>query len=191
MAQLMADLDPRRQASHLELPLHTICSLIYDPRGIHFNQSAAEIEWVFWSAATTWTLEPGVREVLAFLEEASVPCGIVSNTMFREQTIARQLAASGLDGVLPWVITSAEHVVRKPHPRLFALAAQRLRTPPADPWFVGDSFECDVQGAAAAGMVPIWYCPKGPPGKRIEPALRSVASRGELHDLLQAALGVR
>jgi putative hydrolase of the HAD superfamily len=186
---LMADLEPRRQAARLELPPHTVSSLIYEPRGIHFELSPGEVEWVFWAAATTWTVEPGIREVLGLLAGHRVPCGVVSNTMFRAETIVRQLALFDIAPSIRWVITSTEHVVRKPDPRLFALAAQRLAQPPKSLWFVGDSFECDVPGAAGVGMIPIWYRRSGPPHPDAYPAAAVVGSWPEFQRLLEAALG--
>jgi putative hydrolase of the HAD superfamily len=157
MTALAADLNPRRQASQLEPPTHTIWRLIYEPFGIRFDQTPTEVEWAFWSAATVWTLEPGAPEIVELIARSGVPCGVLSNTMFRSETIARQLEASGFRNAFRWVMASADFVFRKPHRRLFDLATQRMGEEPGRIWFVGDSFENDVCGAAAAGMVPVWY----------------------------------
>ena len=54
-----------------------------------------------------------------------------------------------------WVI-SEEAGVSKPNPRIFALAAQRVRMRLRGAWVVGDSPEADIGGAAAIGLPSVW-----------------------------------
>lgn len=44
----------------------------------------------------------------------------------------------------------------KPSPEIFALACSQLGVQPSETLFVGDSMKADVEGAARAGLVPIW-----------------------------------
>jgi FMN phosphatase YigB (HAD superfamily) len=162
--------------------------LIYEPRGIRFDKPDEDLEWLFWSAATAWAPQPGIEGVLDLLLDVGLPCGVVSNTAFRGATLARQLAIEGLDRPISWVIASADYVVRKPHRLLFELASRRLGTRPEETWFVGDSFECDVGGAAAAGMVPIWYHPAEASSDDCAPAAHAVASWSEFRELLEASI---
>jgi putative hydrolase of the HAD superfamily len=184
---LTADLNPRRRASQLELPPHTVWRLIYDPLGIRFSVDPSEVEWAFWHAATTWTMEPGVLQPLELLRQKGVPCGVLSNTMFRGITISRHLTANGFGDAFQWVMASTDFVLRKPHPRLFDLAAQRMGESPGDLWFIGDSFELDVIGATAAGMVPIWYCTSGNAGTTSDPAAYVLTNWSQLPELLAMA----
>src|SRR2546427_11986373 len=188
MTEVMNDLEPRRRTALLEPPPATIGRLVYGPLGIAFDVQPEDVEWAFWSAATSWELEPGINAAIAAVERANIPWAVLSNTMFRGQTIARQLALSGLRGSHRFVMASAEYVLRKPHPRLFAIAAARLREPPHELWFIGDSHEHDVCGAAAAGFVPLWYCPRGAMDAA-EPAVQVIGGRGAFPDLLAKALG--
>lgn len=188
LTDLMGDVNPRRMNSWIEMPPHTVHKLVYEPRGVRFDIPQAEVEWTWWKAATMWTAEPGARDALGTLARRKIPCAVVSNTMFSGETIARQCAACGLDGVLQWVLTSAEHVLRKPHPRIFDLAARRLKLEPKHIWFVGDSYEYDVEGSAAAGMVPIWYVPRGDPELDPGRAAAIVRHWDEWSTLLESAL---
>ena len=43
------------------------------------------------------------------------------------------------------------------HPRLFSLALDKMGTLPEETWFCGDHPYFDIEGAAAMGMVPVWY----------------------------------
>ena len=52
---------------------------------------------------------------------------------------------------------SAEQVgVAKPHPRVFAVACERLGVPPAEVLHAGDHLEHDVAAALDAGLQAVW-----------------------------------
>jgi len=57
--------------------------------------------------------------------------------------------------IADWVI-SEQAGVSKPNPRIFALAAQRVRMRLGGAWVVGDSPEADIGGAAAMGLPSVW-----------------------------------
>ncbi|MFI0795136.1 HAD family hydrolase [Micromonospora rubida] len=79
---------------------------------------------------------------------------VVSNGAVRQQDA--MIRRTGLDRyVADWVI-SEEVGVSKPNPRIFALAAQRVRMPLSGAWVVGDSPEADIGGAAAVGLPSVW-----------------------------------
>jgi len=187
MTEVMNDLEPRRRTALLEPPPAAIGRLVYGPRGIAFDVQPEDVEWAFWSAATAWELEPGINAAIEALERANIPWAVLSNSMFRGQTIERQLALSGLRGTHRFVMASAEYVLRKPHPRLFAIAAARLMEPPRSLWFIGDSHEDDVCGSSAAGFVPFWYCPRGAMGAAA-PAVQIIGDWAEFPELLAVAL---
>lgn len=186
MGELMADLDPRRRSAQLEPPPETMWRLVYEPLNIRFRVPLTEVEWAFWSAATRWTVEPGLQEALAEVQALDIPWGVLSNTMFRGETVARQLELSGVAG-FRWVMASSDYVLRKPHPRLFELAARRLGVGPNQVWFVGDSYENDVCGAAKVGMVPIWYRPGAGSGRQAPPAAHVIDTWSAFAMLLKNA----
>jgi putative hydrolase of the HAD superfamily len=188
LAQLLADLDPRRRSCLLEPPPDTLWRLAYAPLGLRFDLPPAEVEWAFWSAAIPWTPEPGVSAALDALAGTGLPCAVLSNAMFRSQTVERQLATAGLLAPFRLVMTSADYVYRKPHHRLFELAALHLGQDPTTLWFIGDSMECDVRGAAAAGMIPIWYHPGPAPEQPVAPAAHVLSRWAQLPDLLASVL---
>jgi putative hydrolase of the HAD superfamily len=82
-----------------------------------------------------------------------VPVVVCNGTVRVEDAKIRQ---TGLDQyVADWVI-SEEAGVSKPNPRIFALAAQRVRMPLRGAWVIGDSPEADIGGAAAVGLPSVW-----------------------------------
>ena len=91
---------------------------------------------------------------LRFADDAGwVPVVVCNGTVRVEDAKIRR---TGLDRyVADWVI-SEEAGVSKPNPRIFALAAQRVRMPLRGAWVVGDSPEADIGGAAAVGLPSVW-----------------------------------
>jgi putative hydrolase of the HAD superfamily len=99
-------------------------------------------------------LDPLVACALAIAEDAGWVPVVVTNGETHQQEA--KLRLTGLDRYLAdWVI-SEEAGVRKPNPRIFAIAAERARMRLANAWMVGDSPEADIGGAAAAGVRSVW-----------------------------------
>ena len=103
------------------------------------------------------------------------------------QALAWQLEESGLGAYFMFVMSSADYVLRKPHPVLFQTACRKLELDPASVWYVGDKPEFDVAGAANAGLVSVLYAPADVAGSGPVPDLR-VGSWNELRAAVSEAL---
>ena len=101
-------------------------------------------------------ITPDVRvlSVLARARDAGWTCVVVSNGMTAQQI--RKIRRAGLDARLDAWLISEEAGVRKPDPRIFDLAAQRVGADLEDAWMIGDSPTADIGGAqrlrAALGL---------------------------------------
>jgi putative hydrolase of the HAD superfamily len=99
-------------------------------------------------------LDPLVACALGIAEDSGWVPVVVTNG--DTETQEAKLRRTGLDQYLAdWVI-SQEAGVRKPNPRIFAIAAERARMRLGGAWMVGDSPEADIGGATAAGMRSVW-----------------------------------
>lgn len=99
-------------------------------------------------------LDPLVACALRIADGAGWTPVVVSNGGVRQQEA--MIRRTGLDRfVADWVI-SEEVGVSKPNPRIFALAARRVRLPLRGAWVVGDGPEADIGGAAAVGLPSVW-----------------------------------
>jgi putative hydrolase of the HAD superfamily len=99
-------------------------------------------------------LDPMIAAALRIADDAGWVPVIVTNgeTRVQEQIIRR----TGLDRyVADWVISEAVDV-RKPSPRIFEIAAERVRMRLRGAWVIGDSPEADIGGAAALGIPSVW-----------------------------------
>ncbi|WP_320784327.1 HAD-IA family hydrolase [Streptomyces sp. CRN 30] len=94
-----------------------------------------------------WLPYPDAAEVLGALRERGIAVGVVSNIGWDPRPVFR---AHGLDPFVDTYALSYEHGVRKPDPRLFALACEALGADPAETLMVGDDRRADG-GAAALG----------------------------------------
>src|ERR1700755_719795 len=99
-------------------------------------------------------LDPLVGCALQIAGDAGfVPVVVTNGPVDVEEARIRR---TGLDQyVADWVI-SEQAGVSKPNPRIFAMAAQRVRMRLGGAWVVGDSPEADIGGAAAMGLPSVW-----------------------------------
>jgi putative hydrolase of the HAD superfamily len=99
-------------------------------------------------------LDPLVACALRIADDAGFVPVVVTNGETRQQDA--KIRRTGLDRyVADWVI-SEQAGVSKPNPRIFALAAQRVRMRLHGAWVIGDSPEADIGGAAAMGLPSVW-----------------------------------
>jgi HAD superfamily hydrolase (TIGR01509 family) len=94
----------------------------------------------------------GAEATLDALRRRGYRVAVVSNADGRVRGL---LDAAGLGVHLEFVVDSAEVGVEKPDVRIFHAATGRLGLAPASCAYVGDIYEIDVTGAAAAGLHPI------------------------------------
>jgi putative hydrolase of the HAD superfamily len=99
-------------------------------------------------------LDPLVACALAIAEDAGWVPVVVTNGEMRLQE--EKLRRTGLDRYLAAWVISEEAGVRKPNPRIFALAAERARVRLSGAWVIGDAPEADIGGAEAIGAPSIW-----------------------------------
>jgi putative hydrolase of the HAD superfamily len=98
---------------------------------------------------------PEAAATLRSLRGAGVSVGVCSNWGWELNCYLEQV---GLLGLVDAAVTSARVGARKPHPSIYAVAADALGVHPSDVLFVGDSWEPDVRGPRRAGMaaVHVW-----------------------------------
>lgn len=95
-----------------------------------------------------------VRPALDRLRRAGIAVHVLSNSDGPHQRA--KLAAVGLDELAADGFYSGDLGVAKPDPQIFRLAAERLGRAPAELAYVGDRWDVDVLGSAAAGLAPVW-----------------------------------
>jgi len=141
--------------------------LLYELLQLEFSIPLEELERVYYAAARTRLAPmPHIKELLAFLAGQGIRAGVVSNIMSSVEELKRRMEAHFSLNQFDFVIASSDYGVAKPDPLIFQLALAKADLPPGDVWFCGDNIRCDVEGACAAGMQPVWYSDgqEAPPG---------------------------
>jgi FMN phosphatase YigB (HAD superfamily) len=101
-------------------------------------------------------IPPVARETvdaLVELRQAAWAIGIVTNG---SPTQADNIEAAGLPALVDGWAVSAIEGIRKPDPRLFAVAARACGCSLTGGWMVGDRPDADIGGAIAAGLRSVW-----------------------------------
>jgi putative hydrolase of the HAD superfamily len=96
---------------------------------------------------------PGAQALLQSLHEAGVRTAVITNG--RDVFQRAKLAALGLTPWLDAVVTSGELGIKKPDPRFFHTALQRVGGQASTTAVVGDDIDNDVRAARALGMLSI------------------------------------
>ena len=110
------------------------------------------LEVYYRSVTNQVTLVDGAEEVLKFFKEKNLKIGLISNTIFPEKFHLRELKRFGLYPYLDAYFFSSQVGVRKPHPKIFHLALEKLKVDPSEGVFVGDRLQEDVGGSQNVGM---------------------------------------
>jgi putative hydrolase of the HAD superfamily len=99
-----------------------------------------------------WRAYDDVAPAFQRVRDAGMKVGIVSNWDTRLDGV---LLGLGLSGLIDTIVCSAVEGLRKPDPRIFALACARAGVRTDRSAHVGDHMYADVIGARAAGMKPV------------------------------------
>ncbi len=102
------------------------------------------------------TLSDGALEALEGLREKGYQIGVISNNDGRCREKCESL---GIAEHFKVIIDSSLEGVRKPAPRIFEIALERMRVAAQEAAHVGDMYGSDVLGARDVSITPVWYNP--------------------------------
>ncbi|MEM8484210.1 MAG: HAD-IA family hydrolase [Bacteroidota bacterium] len=105
-----------------------------------------------------WDYIEGAEQAFFQIAE-KYPVGVLTNGFAKTQHKKLAQFATMRDK-LASIVVSEEFGYMKPHPKLFAYAAEQAETPPENIVYVGDSMHSDVKGGQQAGWTVIWYAPQ-------------------------------
>jgi putative hydrolase of the HAD superfamily len=94
-----------------------------------------------------------VPEVLRALRGRGLRLAVCSNW---DWDLEPAVAEAGLDDLVDLLVSSAWAGARKPHPRIFLYALERLALEPGDVLFIGDTWRPDIEGPRALGICAVY-----------------------------------
>jgi len=175
-----------------EIPNRHRWRWLFEMFDLEFSLPEAEWETTFWNAAAPCVPTPGMTELLSILREKNIGTGVVSNMGFSGAALKHRLDTLFPEHSFRFIMSSADYVLRKPNPRLFALALKKSGCRAEETWFAGDNPAMDIAGAAGAGLTPVYYdrdlgCSyrKLPHVEQLPPCIR-IREWAELSALLKA-----
>ncbi len=96
---------------------------------------------------------PETAAVLAELRRRNAQLLICSNW---DWDLREAVVDAGLHDHVDDMVSSAWVGARKPHPHIYEHTLELVDAHPAEVLFVGDTWSCDVEGPAAAGLTPVY-----------------------------------
>ena len=102
-----------------------------------------------------WLLEDDTLSTLQALQGEGYKLGIISNAG-DDDDVQTLVDKANIRAYFDVVLSSAACGVRKPNPRIFALALEQMRLQAAETAMVGDTLGADILGAKNAGLYSIW-----------------------------------
>lgn len=122
---------------------------------------------------------PYSKEILTYLKE-KYRIHVITNGFNESQ--AKKMKSSGLDGYFELVVTSETTGHKKPDPRIFYHAMDQLSTSSEHCLMIGDNPNSDILGAMNASIDQVYFNPEG---KTIElKPTYTISHLKELEDLL-------
>jgi HAD superfamily hydrolase (TIGR01549 family) len=102
-----------------------------------------------------WQTEADCHPTLETLRRQGYRLGLISNAG-DDKDVQILIDKAGVRGYFEVILTSAAQGIRKPNPRIFQAALERLGLPPQQAVMVGDTLGADILGAHNAGLYSIW-----------------------------------
>jgi len=141
----------------LELHERQFQRFLYEYLEIELSVSLAEAEKIFWDATSPGALMPNADKMIDSINARGIRSGVISNIGFSGAALTERINRLLPRSKFEFIMASSEYMFRKPHPMLFGLALKKAGLAAKDVWFCGDNIEADVEGAASAGIFPVWY----------------------------------
>lgn len=160
--------DPaRRHLQQVEVSNHMFTAYLYESLGIKLSLTGEQLDQVFWDAASPGRPTEGCTDFLKYLAEQGIRTGVISNISYCGQVVERRIRNLFPGHPFEFILATSEYMFRKPNRRIFELALEKAGLKPGAEWqsgellppvwYIGDQYECDIVGAAGAGLFPVWY----------------------------------
>lgn len=188
-AQLVdARVDELVALAHLRDPLHEVeiyslyqealrTTLGVEPSSRQVRQ-AGDLLQLPWRQAIK--VKPEVEAALGALKRRGARLGLLSNVPYQPGLMRGMLEQQGLSGYFDVILFSSEIGYRKPAVAAFATLLSELGTKADETWFVGDEPEADIEGARAAGLLPLLAPRPVAAEPRIAPGTLALSSWADL-----------
>lgn len=154
--ELHEDIRSLAFANSVEVSFADTLNFILEMFELSCDLPMLECEKLYWFSACPAEAMPGLQETLDQLEKKNIRTGVISNISFSSESMQARID-NHLDHNFEFIVTSSETILRKPEKWIFLSALHKSGLKPEECWYVGDDIHCDLGGALAVGMHPVWY----------------------------------
>ena len=147
-----------RDKVSLEFNFRSFFNYLKDLYGLKTNKTFEEIELAFSYKLFIPKLKSNIVELLEYLNNKGVILNVLSNSMFSSSCLNSLLENLGIRKYFKYLISSGDHLVRKPSEHLFNLYIkkyQMLGYKISDICYIGNDFYYDIVTPAKLGMMSI------------------------------------
>jgi len=176
----------------IEIHEHTFLRYVLEHFNMQLSVPIEQAEWIIWNGISDARMTPDADKMLAVLQNHGIRTGVISNLCWSGAALTRRLRQFFPEHDFDFVMTSSEHIFRKPDPHIFDLAVRKSGLKPEEIWYCGNDIAVDVFGAHGAGLFPVFYDDRSVPSSIHEkndalsipfPHLR-IGGWGEMGDLI-------
>lgn len=144
-----------RDTCDLEFNFKSFFNYLKDLYGLKTNKSFEEIEYTFARKFYSPMLNDNVIELLEYLNNKKIPLYVLSNSMYSTNCVEKELEEVGIRKYFLQVISSGDHLVRKPSPELFKLYLKKFEMMGinvSDVCYIGNDPYFDITTPVKLGM---------------------------------------
>lgn len=151
-----------KSGDHLEIPLPAVIKYATMKAGLKFKYSVAELEELFDRYNSTREFVPGIKTLLATLDELGIRAAVISNNMMSGESLALAVKHWIPESNMEFCFTSADTLFSKPSKKIFDVAVGYAGLDADECWYCGDTKVPDVDGGSGAGLHPVLIDVKSP-----------------------------
>jgi FMN phosphatase YigB (HAD superfamily) len=148
----------QRETCDLEFSFQSFFNYLKDLYGLKSNLSYEEIEYRFVRTFYEPKLNEHVIELLDYLKSLNIPLYVLSNSMYSTSCVAKELMELGIRDYFKLVISSGDHLVRKPSSDLFKLYLKKfdmMGYSTKDICYIGNDYYYDIVTPVKLGMISV------------------------------------
>jgi HAD superfamily hydrolase (TIGR01549 family) len=156
-----------RENEYFEYPTERLMESIlseFECEAIFVDHIRPALSAMYSISQAFWHPEEDAAPTLEKLIARGHRLGIISNAAY-SLDVQQLIEKADLHSYFEEIIISADIGLRKPHPRIFEVALERMMVDPTRAVMIGDTLSADIQGAKNSKMANIWITRRADPVK--------------------------
>lgn len=145
----------QRESCDLEFNFRSFFNYLKAVYGMKTKISYEEIEYLFSRKFYIPKLNLHVIEILEYFKNKDIPLYVLSNSMYSTELVSKELEEFGIKHYFKQIVSSGDHLVRKPSQELFKLYLKKfdmIGISASDVCYIGNDPYFDIETPVKLGM---------------------------------------